>query len=294
MSPLIQQVVASKDPARAIVYQAGGSIYRYVQGAFIADATKPSNYFGQVNCSADGRYVSTSYYGGGTTSNYCSTQDASGKWVTSTRYCRSGACALSQVADQTYVELVAGTIPNLRTGDNPTTATRVNIGTAVLNALAAKTSLDFSVVAIGAHYETGYLFTKQADGSYLAFNTKCSIGYNSGFDLTADGSLAVFAHTDGLHVYSRSGNSFVEIAKLPAHYAAGISNDGRVIVGLTAGYGAVFYARTGPATWAPYRTTVEKGAATAHGAASCCVDPEGRYAVAVMAGKGAVFYHTDV
>ena len=41
----IGQVVASKDPARAIVYQAGGNIYRYVQGAFIADATKPSNYF---------------------------------------------------------------------------------------------------------------------------------------------------------------------------------------------------------------------------------------------------------
>lgn len=85
---------------RAIACQSGGNIYRYVQGAPVADPTKPSTYYSQVNCSADGRYVSTSVMGGGTTPNYCSTQDASGKWVTSTRYCRSGACALSQVADQ--------------------------------------------------------------------------------------------------------------------------------------------------------------------------------------------------
>ena len=291
VSTLLQQVVSSKDPARAIVYQASGNVYRYVQGAFVADATKPTKSFAQVNCSPDGRYVSTSYFGGVESSNFCSTQDASGKWVTSTRYCPSGPCALSQVADKTYIEILGGSVPCLRVGDDSATAKRTPLGTTKLNALAAKASLDFSVVAIGGHYNTGRLYIKQADGSYAEFDSKCLVGYNAGFDLTADGNLALFSHKDGVHVFARQGNTFAEIAKLPVHYAAAISNDGNLIAGVSPGQSAVFYKRTGPTTWTPYRTTTEKGASLSNSAASCCVDPDGRYVVSVMVGKGAVFYH---
>ena len=290
----IGQVVASKDPARAIVYQAGGSIYRYVQGAFIADATKPSNYFGQVNCAPSGRFVTTSEFGTGMTGNYCSSQDAEGRWVTTLVPSPAASSVMSQVDDNLFIEMAAGRPCALRTGADNATATRVNLTTAARAALATKAALDLSVVAIGAHYQTGRLCVKKADGSYLEYDTGCRIGYNSGFDITGDGSLAVFCNADGTYVFERTGDTYTNIARLPVHYATAISNDGRVIVGVSANAPVVFYKRTGPATWEAYRTTTDKGASLSNGSAGCALDPDGRYAVAVIAGKGLVFYHTDV
>jgi hypothetical protein len=289
-------IAASKSIERNIIYQNNNFVYRYTGGKFVADASKPqAKTFASV--SPDGRHVSSCQFNSYNTEAFCSTQDAGGNWVAKTLRANATltAAAIHQIADELFVEMVSGQPIRLRHGSDGATATYTTISSKAISALDAKASMACDVVITGAHYTSGHILFKDSKGAWQTFDSGKRVDYNTGCDLTGDGKLVVFPHTDGTYVYERQGDAWVQVAKLPASRAVGISNDGNVLATLLPGASVQFYRRTSGYDWKLFRTgpAADKGASLSYDGTSVVVDPSGLYVVACIETKGMVIYHAS-
>ena len=290
-------LAASKSVENNLLYVDGGPVYRFTDGAYVQDSTRPDNSLGWPSVSPDGKFITSSLYG--TRMSYCWTSKWTGSaWSSCVAdYAgASGSCGITRLSDSLAVEHQNAQPVKLKHG-TAEPYTREPISTVQNAPSGMRMSLDASVIVSGSYREQATILVKSSAGKWLEFASgSVSTGWPS-IDVTADGSLIVFGAGETgsykVRVMQRVGDTVSLLAELPSYSCVSISNDGTVLAGLNPGKPLDFYRRTATATWQLYRTApaADIAATLLNGIASCVVDPAGRFAMASTT-RGVVLYHT--